>query len=97
MPDNPLAPILAAIAAILLAVALVIRQVVQSRDKKADPDDAVAQRIEGYLDQMRRDLQSTIETAHARTDKQNADAMQRLLLELEIFVKGALERRRGPR
>ena len=54
--------------------------------------------ITQHFDQLRRDLTTTIERAHERSDKQNADAMQRLLLEMETFVKDSVaERRRRPR
>lgn len=47
-----------------------------------------------HFDQLRRDLTTTIERAHAHTQKETVDAMQRFLLELELIVKGVNDRRR---
>jgi len=51
--------------------------------------------ITRHFDQLRRDLTTTIERAHERSDKQTADAMQRLLFEMETFVKESILERRG--
>lgn len=89
------------------------RMVTEARDKKPVSDtpdlrgvltgalDGFAQHTDleltQHFDQLRRDLTTTIERAHERTQKQNVDAMQRFLLELELFVKTPTERRRSSR
>jgi len=50
--------------------------------------------ITKHFDQLRRDLTTTIERAHERSDIQTADAMQRLLLQMETFVKTSILERR---